>query len=111
MLLRPLVIALFATACFAADSAPAVADAKAAACTPIAADQVPAPAKDALVKAGADLAKLATCTKDGVVVYCAAIAGADGTKTMVEVDAAGVAQAKSAKSADDCGCCAPAPAK
>ena len=108
MLLRPLVIALIATACFAADSAPAAADAKGAACTPIAADQVPAPAKDALVKAGADVAKLATCTKDGVVVYCATVTAADGTKTMVEVDAAGVAQAKAA---DDCGCCAPAPAK
>ena len=107
MLLRTLVIALFATACFAADSAPAAAESTGAACTPIAADQVPAPAKDALVKAGADPAKLATCTKAGIVVYCAAVTAADGTKTMVEVDATGLAQAK-AKAAEGCGGCCPA---
>lgn len=107
-MLRHLALALIATACFAAEMAPVAAAASAPACTAIAADQVPAPAKAALVKAGADVAKLSTCTKDGVVRYCAKVTGADGKTTMIEVDAAGAALAAAA--ADDCGaCCAPAP--
>lgn len=108
-MLRHIALALIATACFAAETAPVAAAASAAACSAIAADQVPAPAKAALVKAGADVAKLGTCTKDGVVRYCANVTGADGKTTMIEVDAAGVALAAVAAAEGCGGCCPTAP--
>ena len=109
-MLRYLALVLLATATFAAETIPA-ASAKSAAvtCSPIAAEQVPAAAKATLVKAGVDVAKLASCTKDGVVRYCGTVTGADGKSAMIEVDAAGNQLA--AASADDCGGCCPAAAK
>ena len=107
MLLRHLALSLtlIASAAFAAEVAPAAKSAGAPMCTEIAADQVPAPAKAALVKGGADLAKLSTCTMGGVASYCATVTGADGKPTMIAVDAAGAAIAVAG---DDCACCAPA---
>ena len=105
-MLRLIALVLVASAAFAGDTPAAAADA----CTPIAAEQVPAAAKAKLVAAGADAAKITTCTKDGVVLYCAIVNGADGTKPMLAVDATGTAVA--AASEEGCGaCCAPKAAK
>lgn len=105
-LIAPALLALLAAAACAADGV-AVASAIPAACTPVASEQVPAPAKAALVSLGADAAKISSCTKDGIVRYCATVTGPDGAPIMVEVDASGALANEPQVS---CGACCPADA-